>query len=160
MSLNSLGKPMRARSHTDHFTPVITPISVAQPSLLQLEPNGPLQKVDGNIDTEPIRRLIESLGNVQRVNQVVSVCHMWLEGRGKEGDEWCNSPEAKPERTRGGSKEGGGGGGRRVGEVASVGLRKCADETVAFGENNLYQLVFYLIFVHFSNRILLFCLVL
>ncbi|XP_019741734.1 zinc finger protein 576, tandem duplicate 1 isoform X2 [Hippocampus comes] len=71
VSLNSLGKPMRARSHTDHFTPVITPISVAQPSLLQLEPNGPLQKVDGNIDTEPIRRLIESLGNVQKVNQVV-----------------------------------------------------------------------------------------
>ncbi|XP_077382625.1 zinc finger protein 576, tandem duplicate 1 isoform X2 [Festucalex cinctus] len=71
VSLNSLGKPIRARSHLNHLTPVITPISVAQPSLLQLEPNGPLQKVDGNIDTEPIRRLIESLGNVQKVNQVV-----------------------------------------------------------------------------------------
>ncbi|XP_077432728.1 zinc finger protein 576, tandem duplicate 1 isoform X2 [Vanacampus margaritifer] len=71
VSLNSLGKPVRARSHLNHLTPVITPISVAQTSLLQLEPNGPLQKVDGNIDTEPIRRLIESLGNVQKVNQVV-----------------------------------------------------------------------------------------
>ncbi len=36
-----------------------------------MEPNGPLQKVDANIDTEQIRRLIESLGNVQKVNQVV-----------------------------------------------------------------------------------------
>ncbi|KAM6995343.1 zinc finger protein 576, tandem duplicate 1 [Tautogolabrus adspersus] len=52
-------------------TPIITPISISQPVLLQLEANGPLQKVDANIDTEQIRRLIESLGNVQRVNQVV-----------------------------------------------------------------------------------------
>ncbi|KAF0045266.1 hypothetical protein F2P81_001795 [Scophthalmus maximus] len=52
-------------------TPIITPISICQPGLLQLEPNGPLQKVDSNIDTEQIRRLIESLGNVQKVNQVV-----------------------------------------------------------------------------------------
>lgn len=52
-------------------TPIITPISICQPALLQLEPNGPLQKVDANIDTEQIRRLIESLGNVQKVNQVV-----------------------------------------------------------------------------------------
>ncbi|XP_034731245.1 uncharacterized protein LOC117946885 isoform X2 [Etheostoma cragini] len=52
-------------------TPIITPISFCQPSLLQMEPNGPLQKVDANIDTEQIRRLIESLGNVQKVNQVV-----------------------------------------------------------------------------------------
>ncbi|XP_041649912.1 uncharacterized protein LOC121513945 isoform X2 [Cheilinus undulatus] len=51
--------------------PIITPISISQPALLQLEANGPLQKVDGNIDTEQIRRLIESLGNVQKVNQVV-----------------------------------------------------------------------------------------
>ncbi|XP_049587114.1 zinc finger protein 576, tandem duplicate 1 [Syngnathus scovelli] len=71
VSLDSLGKAMQARSHINHFTPVITPISIAQTSLLQLEPNGPLQKVDGNIDTEPIRKLIESLGNVQKVNQVV-----------------------------------------------------------------------------------------
>ncbi|GLD63489.1 uncharacterized protein AKAME5_001510700 [Lates japonicus] len=40
-------------------------------ALLQVEPNGPLQKVDANIDTEQIRKLIESLGNVQKVNQVV-----------------------------------------------------------------------------------------
>ncbi|KAI3360446.1 hypothetical protein L3Q82_002341 [Scortum barcoo] len=40
-------------------------------ALLQVEPNGPLQKVDANIDTEQICRLIESLGNVQKVNQVV-----------------------------------------------------------------------------------------
>ncbi|XP_074539493.1 zinc finger protein 576, tandem duplicate 1 [Halichoeres trimaculatus] len=52
-------------------TPVITPISISQPTLLQLEASGPLQKVDANIDTEQIRRLIESLGNVQKVNQVV-----------------------------------------------------------------------------------------
>uniref|UniRef100_A0A3B4XW92 Uncharacterized LOC111664964 n=1 Tax=Seriola lalandi dorsalis TaxID=1841481 RepID=A0A3B4XW92_SERLL len=52
-------------------TPIITPISISQPALLQVEPNGPLQKVDANIDTEQIRRLIESLGNVQKVNQVV-----------------------------------------------------------------------------------------
>ncbi|XP_070690929.1 uncharacterized protein [Pempheris klunzingeri] len=52
-------------------TPIITPLSICQPALLQLEPNGPLQKVDANIDTEQIRRLIESLGNVQKVNQVV-----------------------------------------------------------------------------------------
>lgn len=52
-------------------TPIITPISFGQAGLLQVEPNGPLQKVDGNIDTEQIRRLIESLGNVQKVNQVV-----------------------------------------------------------------------------------------
>ncbi|XP_037836330.1 uncharacterized protein LOC108245979 isoform X2 [Kryptolebias marmoratus] len=52
-------------------SPIITPISVSQPSLLQLEPHGPLQRVDANIDTEQIRKLIESLGNVQKVNQVV-----------------------------------------------------------------------------------------
>ncbi|CAK6976199.1 uncharacterized protein LOC121905269 [Scomber scombrus] len=52
-------------------TPIITPISICQPALLQVEPNGPLQKVDADIDTEQIRRLIESLGNVQKVNQVV-----------------------------------------------------------------------------------------
>ena len=52
-------------------TPIITPISICQPGLLQLESIGPLQKVDSNIDTEQIRRLIESLGNVQKVNQVV-----------------------------------------------------------------------------------------
>ncbi|XP_053289385.1 uncharacterized protein LOC128450011 [Pleuronectes platessa] len=52
-------------------TPIITPISICQPGLLQLESMGPLQKVDSNIDTEQIRRLIESLGNVQKVNQVV-----------------------------------------------------------------------------------------
>uniref|UniRef100_A0A4W6CQJ4 C2H2-type domain-containing protein n=1 Tax=Lates calcarifer TaxID=8187 RepID=A0A4W6CQJ4_LATCA len=52
-------------------TPIITPISICQPALLQVEPNGPLQKVDANIDTEQIRKLIESLGNVQKVNQVV-----------------------------------------------------------------------------------------
>uniref|UniRef100_A0A3B4FCX6 Uncharacterized LOC102194173 n=1 Tax=Pundamilia nyererei TaxID=303518 RepID=A0A3B4FCX6_9CICH len=52
-------------------TPIITPISICQQALLQVEPNGPLQKVDANIDTEQIRKLIESLGNVQKVNQVV-----------------------------------------------------------------------------------------
>lgn len=52
-------------------TPIITPISISEPALLQVEPNGPLQKVDANIDTEQICRLIESLGNVQKVNQVV-----------------------------------------------------------------------------------------
>lgn len=55
----------------EQVTPVITPISISQPTLLQLEASGPLQKVDANIDTEQIRRLIESLGNVQKVNQVV-----------------------------------------------------------------------------------------
>nr|XP_057940296.1 uncharacterized protein LOC131136941 isoform X2 [Doryrhamphus excisus] len=65
----SLKKPLF--SQLRHATPVITPIAISQPSLLQLEPNGPLQKVDGNIDTEPIRRLIESLENVQKVNKVV-----------------------------------------------------------------------------------------
>ncbi|XP_076016958.1 zinc finger protein 576, tandem duplicate 1 isoform X2 [Genypterus blacodes] len=53
------------------ITPIITPISICQSALLQVEPNGPLQKVDANIDTEQIRKLIESLGNVQKVNQVV-----------------------------------------------------------------------------------------
>lgn len=52
-------------------TPIITPISISEPALLQVGPNGPLQKVDANIDTEQICRLIESLGNVQKVNQVV-----------------------------------------------------------------------------------------
>lgn len=52
-------------------TPIITPISISESALLQVEPNGPLQKVDANIDTEQICRLIESLGNVQKVNQVV-----------------------------------------------------------------------------------------
>ncbi|XP_037309685.2 uncharacterized protein LOC119197461 [Pungitius pungitius] len=52
-------------------TPIITPISIHQPALLQVGPNGPLQKVDANIDTEQICRLIEALGNVQKVNQVV-----------------------------------------------------------------------------------------
>uniref|UniRef100_A0A3B3YZW4 C2H2-type domain-containing protein n=1 Tax=Poecilia mexicana TaxID=48701 RepID=A0A3B3YZW4_9TELE len=52
-------------------TPLISPISISQPALLQVEPNGPLQKVDANIDTEQIRKLIESLGNVQKVNKVV-----------------------------------------------------------------------------------------
>ncbi|XP_057690289.1 uncharacterized protein LOC130914797 [Corythoichthys intestinalis] len=71
LSLTSLGNPLRPKTHANQFTPVITPLSIPQSSLLQLEHNGPLQKVDSNIDTEPIRRLIESLGNVQKVNQVV-----------------------------------------------------------------------------------------
>lgn len=60
-----------AGQHVKQSTPIITPISICQPGLLQVEPNGPLQKVDANIDTEQIRKLIESLGNVQKVNQVV-----------------------------------------------------------------------------------------
>ncbi|XP_030013856.1 zinc finger protein 576, tandem duplicate 1 isoform X2 [Sphaeramia orbicularis] len=59
------------RQEVKQSTPIITPISICQPALLQVEPNGPLQKVDANIDTEQIRKLIESLGNVQKVNQVV-----------------------------------------------------------------------------------------
>ncbi|XP_072250572.1 zinc finger protein 576, tandem duplicate 1 isoform X2 [Leuresthes tenuis] len=60
-----------AEQQVKEGTPIITPISISQPALLQLELNGPLQRVDANIDTEQIRRLIESLGNVQKVNQVV-----------------------------------------------------------------------------------------
>lgn len=60
-----------ARSQSKQNMAIITPISVSQPSLLQVEPHGPLQKVDANIDTEQLRKLIESLGNVQKVNQVV-----------------------------------------------------------------------------------------
>lgn len=52
-------------------TPIITPLSCGQAGLLQVVPNGPLQKVDAKVDTEQICRLIESLGNVQKVNQVV-----------------------------------------------------------------------------------------
>ncbi|XP_058502986.1 uncharacterized protein LOC131470918 isoform X2 [Solea solea] len=62
---------MPAGQQEKQNTPIITPISFYQPGLLQLEPNGPLQKVDSNIDTDQICRLIESLGNVQKVNQVV-----------------------------------------------------------------------------------------
>ncbi|XP_028437104.1 zinc finger protein 576, tandem duplicate 1 isoform X1 [Perca flavescens] len=64
-------KTLPAGQQVKQSTPIITPISFCQPALLQMEPNGPLQKVDANIDTEQIRRLIESLGNVQKVNQVV-----------------------------------------------------------------------------------------
>ncbi|XP_020511873.2 uncharacterized protein [Labrus bergylta] len=64
-------KALPAGHQVKPSTPIITPISISQPVLLQLEANGPLQKVDCNIDTDQIRRLIESLGNVQRVNQVV-----------------------------------------------------------------------------------------
>ncbi|XP_059194438.1 uncharacterized protein LOC131975713 [Centropristis striata] len=64
-------KALSAGLQVKQSTPIITPISISQPALLQVEPNGPLQKVDANIDTEQIRRLIESLGNVQKVNQVV-----------------------------------------------------------------------------------------
>lgn len=60
-----------AGTRSKQNTPIITPIAVSQPALLQVEPHGPLQKVDANIDTEQIRKLIESLGNVQKVNQVV-----------------------------------------------------------------------------------------
>uniref|UniRef100_A0A3P8TRK1 C2H2-type domain-containing protein n=1 Tax=Amphiprion percula TaxID=161767 RepID=A0A3P8TRK1_AMPPE len=63
--------PVPAGQQLKQSTPIITPISICQPALLQVEPNGPLQKVDANIDTEQIRRLIESMGNVQKVNQVV-----------------------------------------------------------------------------------------
>uniref|UniRef100_A0A8C9Z406 C2H2-type domain-containing protein n=1 Tax=Sander lucioperca TaxID=283035 RepID=A0A8C9Z406_SANLU len=64
-------KTLPAGQQVKQSTPIITPISFCQPALLQMEPNGPLQKVDANIDTEQLRRLIESLGNVQKVNQVV-----------------------------------------------------------------------------------------
>nr|XP_020464133.1 uncharacterized protein LOC109964885 isoform X1 [Monopterus albus] len=63
--------PLPTGQQVKESTPIITPISICQPALLQVEPNGPLQKVDANIDTEQIRKLIESLGNVQKVNQVV-----------------------------------------------------------------------------------------
>ncbi|XP_040901072.1 uncharacterized protein LOC121186413 isoform X2 [Toxotes jaculatrix] len=65
------GNAVTVGENVKQSTPIITPISICQPALLQVEPNGPLQKVDANIDTEQIRRLIESLGNVQKVNQVV-----------------------------------------------------------------------------------------
>ncbi|XP_068180926.1 zinc finger protein 576, tandem duplicate 1 [Antennarius striatus] len=65
------GNVLAAGQQKKQSTPIITPIPFCQPALLQVEPNGPLQKVDANIDTEQIRRLIESLGNVQKVNQVV-----------------------------------------------------------------------------------------
>lgn len=64
-------KANHAEQQFKQSTPIITPISISEPALLQVEPNGPLQKVDANIDTEQICRLIESLGNVQKVNQVV-----------------------------------------------------------------------------------------
>ncbi|XP_074510110.1 zinc finger protein 576, tandem duplicate 1 isoform X1 [Sebastes fasciatus] len=64
-------KALPAGQQVKQSIPIITPISICQSALLQMGPNGPLQKVDGNIDTEQIRRLIESLGNVQKVNQVV-----------------------------------------------------------------------------------------
>lgn len=64
-------KAIHAGQQFKQSTPIITPISISEPALLQVEPNGPLQKVDANIDTEQICRLIESLGNVQKVNQVV-----------------------------------------------------------------------------------------
>uniref|UniRef100_A0A4W5MC42 C2H2-type domain-containing protein n=1 Tax=Hucho hucho TaxID=62062 RepID=A0A4W5MC42_9TELE len=50
--------------------PIITQAPMGQPTFLHMEPLGPLQQVD-NIDTEQIRKLIESLGNVRKVNQVV-----------------------------------------------------------------------------------------
>ncbi|KAM8869820.1 zinc finger protein 576, tandem duplicate 1 isoform 2-T4 [Spinachia spinachia] len=64
-------KALSAGLQVKQGTPIITPISIHQTALLQAGPNGPLQKVDANIDTEQICRLIESLGNVQKVNQVV-----------------------------------------------------------------------------------------
>ncbi|KAK9513576.1 hypothetical protein VZT92_027100 [Zoarces viviparus] len=65
------GKALSSGQQVKLNMPTITPISIHQPALLQVGPHGPLQKVDANIDTEQIRRLIESLGNVQKVNQVV-----------------------------------------------------------------------------------------
>eukprot|EP00063_Salmo_salar_P037469 XP_014012304.1 PREDICTED: uncharacterized protein LOC106578191 isoform X1 [Salmo salar] len=50
--------------------PIITQAPMGQPTFLHMEPLGPFQQVD-NIDTEQIRKLIESLGNVRKVNQVV-----------------------------------------------------------------------------------------
>lgn len=64
-------KALSAGLQVEQGIPIITPISIHQPALLQVGPNGPLQKVDANIDTEQICRLIEALGNVQKVNQVV-----------------------------------------------------------------------------------------
>ncbi|XP_028971782.2 uncharacterized protein LOC105024300 [Esox lucius] len=49
---------------------IVTQAPMGQPNYFHMEPHGPLQQVD-NIDTEQIRKLIESLGNVQKVNQVV-----------------------------------------------------------------------------------------
>ncbi|CAB1334050.1 unnamed protein product [Coregonus sp. 'balchen'] len=49
--------------------PIITQAPMGQPTFLHMEPLGPHQQVD-NIDTEQIRKLIESLGNVRKVNQV------------------------------------------------------------------------------------------
>ncbi|XP_061772046.1 uncharacterized protein LOC133562148 isoform X2 [Nerophis ophidion] len=66
-----LNKPPLSGSQLTQTSPLIMPISISQPSMLQLEPHGPLQRVDGNIDTEQIHRLIESLGNIQKVKQVV-----------------------------------------------------------------------------------------
>ncbi|XP_055760698.1 uncharacterized protein LOC129838052 isoform X2 [Salvelinus fontinalis] len=50
--------------------PIITQVPMGQPTFLHMEPLGPFQQVD-NIGTEQIRKLIESLGNVRKVNQVV-----------------------------------------------------------------------------------------
>ncbi|XP_015241201.1 PREDICTED: uncharacterized protein LOC107091659 isoform X1 [Cyprinodon variegatus] len=69
--LDPVSNPMQTGLQVKQSMPIITPISISQPTLLQVEPNGPLQKVDANVDTENIRKLIESLGNVHKVNQVV-----------------------------------------------------------------------------------------
>ncbi|KAM4568068.1 zinc finger protein 576, tandem duplicate 1 [Fundulus diaphanus] len=69
--LAAVANPLRAGLQGKQSVPIITPISISQPALLQVEANGRLQKVDANIDTEQIRKLIERMGNVQKVNQVV-----------------------------------------------------------------------------------------
>uniref|UniRef100_A0A3Q2QD95 Uncharacterized LOC105932503 n=1 Tax=Fundulus heteroclitus TaxID=8078 RepID=A0A3Q2QD95_FUNHE len=69
--LAAVANPLRAGLQGKQSVPIITPISISQPALLQVEANGRLQKVDANIDTEQLRKLIERMGNVQKVNQVV-----------------------------------------------------------------------------------------
>ena len=69
--LDTAADALPPRHQVKQGGPIITPISISQSTLIQVEPLGPLQQVNANIDTEQIRKLIESLENVQKVNQVV-----------------------------------------------------------------------------------------
>ncbi|XP_071377922.1 uncharacterized protein [Centroberyx affinis] len=70
-------------------TPIITPISICQPTLLQVEPIGPLQQVDANIDTEQIREA-ESQMQTVRLDEVNSVID------GATVEEMHEKPEQEP----------------------------------------------------------------
>ncbi|XP_041708313.1 uncharacterized protein LOC121542825 isoform X1 [Coregonus clupeaformis] len=129
---------------------IITQAPMGQPTFLHMETLGPHQQVY-NIDTEQIRKLIESLGNVRKVNQVVILGQVpphgqplalqWLQGMREHLQPRFTQPQfIELKKTWGGEAEHSGLTQTHEGEMIPQQLLGQTGQTVE-EENNMIQTV-------------------